>query len=237
MSLFDGSWPRGDGANLRRRARRAADVPLRAEASLVLYLVSPDYALRAGRRVRVHARRRGGSKRDGLPACSSPRPSQAGENTYRTVGTSRAVALATTAPDARAGARARRRGAPRRSACSSGAATSATSYLEGLSGCARSCSRRRVALPDAADGLRARMAAVIVETLHPPAVRLQHLPRRRRRGRPGVLHRRRRTGRAADRGRRAARARRRRTCCSPTITTTTSARSTSCASAGRSSRC
>ena len=46
---------------------------------------------------------------------------------------------------------------------------------------------------------------MIVERSTQPAVRLQHLPRRRRRGRPRVLHRRRRPGRAADRGRRAPR--------------------------------
>jgi phosphoribosylamine-glycine ligase len=70
-------------------------VPLRAEASLVLYLVSPDYALRTGPtyeftldRERVEA--------DGCHVFFSSAVAR-GENSYRTVGTSRAVALATTA--------------------------------------------------------------------------------------------------------------------------------------------
>src|SRR5450759_5328196 len=48
MSLFDGSWPAVMERIVAGRLT-AADVPLRREASLVLYLVSPDYALRAGR--------------------------------------------------------------------------------------------------------------------------------------------------------------------------------------------
>ena len=74
----------------------AADVPLREQASLVLYLVSPDYALRAGRayeftldRERIEA--------DGCEVFFSSATSL-GSTSYRTVGTSRAVALATTAP-------------------------------------------------------------------------------------------------------------------------------------------
>ena len=59
----------------------------------------------------------------------------------------------------------------------------------------------------------------------PPAVPVEHLPGRRRRGRARVLHRRGRSGRAADRGGRAARALADATCCSPTTTSTTSARS------------
>jgi phosphoribosylamine-glycine ligase len=62
----------------------------------VLYLVSPDYALRPGApyeftldRQRIEA--------DGCRVYFSSAV-QVGENTYRTVGTSRAVALATTAP-------------------------------------------------------------------------------------------------------------------------------------------
>ena len=47
MSLFEGSW-----TEVMRQISEAqltpADVPLREEASLVLYLVSPDYALRKG---------------------------------------------------------------------------------------------------------------------------------------------------------------------------------------------
>jgi phosphoribosylamine--glycine ligase len=98
MSLLEGSWPRVmqricDGELTRE------DVVLREDASLVLYLVSPDYA---------------------LPSSGAPTPYEfeldvaalegegcevffasavrAGENAYRTLGTSRAVALVTTAP-------------------------------------------------------------------------------------------------------------------------------------------
>jgi len=95
MSLFSGSWPHV----MERMAARelaAADVPLRAEASVVLYLVSPDYALQAGPaydftldRERIEA--------DGCHVFFSSAV-QTGDGAYRTVGTSRAVALAATAP-------------------------------------------------------------------------------------------------------------------------------------------
>ncbi len=100
MSLFEGDWP----AVLERICAGELsrdDVPLREEASLVLYLVSPDYALKA----------------PGEPAgepyefeldeqaiegegCNVFFASAVniGESRYRTVGTSRAVALASTAP-------------------------------------------------------------------------------------------------------------------------------------------
>jgi phosphoribosylamine--glycine ligase len=95
MSLFDGSWPH---AMEQICAARLAsdDVPLRAEASVVLYLVSPDYALRPGpayefalERERIEA--------DGCTVHFSSAVA-VGENAYRTVGASRAVALTTTAP-------------------------------------------------------------------------------------------------------------------------------------------
>jgi len=95
MSLFDGSWTQVmqricDGA------LTDADVPLRPEASLVLYLVSPDYALRPGGPYEfpldVAA-----IEGDGCHVFFSSAV-EAGAGTYRTVGTSRAVALATTAP-------------------------------------------------------------------------------------------------------------------------------------------
>jgi len=77
------------------RQLTAAAVPLRREASLVLYLVSPDYALRKGPtyeftldRERIEA--------DGCHVFFSSAVA-AGADSYRTVGTSRAVALATTA--------------------------------------------------------------------------------------------------------------------------------------------
>ena len=121
MSLFERQLARGDGAHLRAAGCSRADVPLREQASVVLYLVSPDYALRAGgRRVRVHARRATRSKRERLPACSSPRPSRPA----RTLPHGRHLACGRARDhraDARAGARARRRAAPPRCPCSSGA--------------------------------------------------------------------------------------------------------------------
>jgi phosphoribosylamine--glycine ligase len=94
MSLFDGSWTEvmqricdGQLAD--------ADVALRDEASLVLYLVSPDYALRPGGTYEfpldVAA-----IEADGCRVFFSSAV-EAGPGAYRTVGTSRAVALATTA--------------------------------------------------------------------------------------------------------------------------------------------
>ncbi len=95
MSLFDGSW-----TEVMQRICDGkltdADVPLREEASLVLYLVSPDYALRAGGPYEfpldVAA-----IEADGCRVFFSSAVA-AGDSVYRTVGTSRAVALATTAP-------------------------------------------------------------------------------------------------------------------------------------------
>jgi phosphoribosylamine--glycine ligase len=95
MSLFEGSWP-----EVMERICSASlspqDVPLRNEASVVLYLVSPDYALRQGpplefslERERIEA--------DGCRVFFSSAV-EVGENAYRTVGTSRAVALTATAP-------------------------------------------------------------------------------------------------------------------------------------------
>jgi phosphoribosylamine--glycine ligase len=102
MSLFRGDWV----AAMERICAgqlTSEDVPLREQASLVLYLVSPDYAL--GR-----ASVDGGSpgpyefeldadaiEAQGCHVFFSSAVSVA-ERTYRTVGTSRAVALATTAP-------------------------------------------------------------------------------------------------------------------------------------------
>jgi phosphoribosylamine---glycine ligase len=95
MSLFCGSWPevmeRISSGDLSR-----GDVPLRKEASLVLYLVSPDYALRAGGPYQFELDR-AAIEEAGCHVffASSVRIA---ETTYRTVGTSRAVAVATTAP-------------------------------------------------------------------------------------------------------------------------------------------
>jgi phosphoribosylamine---glycine ligase len=94
MSLFEGSWPEVM-RQISERQLASEAVPLRAEASLVLYLVSPDYALRAGPtyeftldRERIEA--------DGCHVFFSSAVARS-ENSYRTVGTSRAVALASTA--------------------------------------------------------------------------------------------------------------------------------------------
>jgi len=98
MSLFEGSWPRVmrricDGELARE------DVVLREDASLVLYLVSPDYALPSSTpptpyefELDVAALEREGCE---VFFASAVR---VGENAYRTLGTSRAVALVTTAP-------------------------------------------------------------------------------------------------------------------------------------------
>jgi phosphoribosylamine--glycine ligase len=95
MSLFSGSWPHVM-ERICAGALSAEDVPLREEASVVLYLVSPDYALRAGPAYDFTL------DREQIEATGShvffSSAVQSGEGTYRTVGTSRAVALATTAP-------------------------------------------------------------------------------------------------------------------------------------------
>ncbi len=95
MSLFEGDWAEVMQRICERRLA-PSDVPLRPEASVVLYLVSPDYALRAGgpyeftvERERIEA--------EGALVFFSSAVALAG-NRYRTVGTSRAVALASTAP-------------------------------------------------------------------------------------------------------------------------------------------
>jgi phosphoribosylamine--glycine ligase len=95
MSLFSGSWP----AVMEQMAAgrlSAADVPLRDEASVVLYLVSPDYALRSGGTYDFSLER----ERLESAGCHVFFSSavEVAENTYRTVGTSRAVALASAAP-------------------------------------------------------------------------------------------------------------------------------------------
>lgn len=100
MSLFEGDWTRVM-ERICSGTLSAEDVPLSPQASLVLYLVSPDYALpRApGTTPRtyefsldVEAVERAGCS---VFFSSAERVS---EDTFRTVGTSRAVALATTAP-------------------------------------------------------------------------------------------------------------------------------------------
>jgi phosphoribosylamine---glycine ligase len=95
MTLLDGSWTRA----MERIASESLtddDVPLRREASVVLYLVSPDYALRAGEprefSLDVEQIKAGGCDVFFSAAVAT------GAGRYRTVGTSRAVALAAGAP-------------------------------------------------------------------------------------------------------------------------------------------
>jgi len=95
MSLFRGSWP-DVMERISACSLTAADVPLSKEASVVLYLVSPDYALRAGP-VYEFALDRAAIEADGCHVFFSSAVA-AGGHRYRTVGTSRAVALAATAP-------------------------------------------------------------------------------------------------------------------------------------------
>jgi phosphoribosylamine---glycine ligase len=95
MSLFSGDWP----AAMERICAgelSTQDVPLRRDASLVLYLVSPDYALRPGQPYEFSLDE-GAIEHDGCHVFFSSAVKLA-EHSYRTVGTSRAVALATTAP-------------------------------------------------------------------------------------------------------------------------------------------
>jgi phosphoribosylamine---glycine ligase len=95
LSLFDGDWPHVM-SQIVAGTLSSRDVPLRPEASVVLYLVSPDYALRPGEPYEFTLER----ERLEAQGCHVFFSSavQTGENAYRTVGTSRAVALAATAP-------------------------------------------------------------------------------------------------------------------------------------------
>jgi phosphoribosylamine--glycine ligase len=95
MSLFDGNWPEVM-ARICGGGLTEGDVPLRDESSLVLYLVSPDYALRAGQRYEFEL------DRDAIERARVhvffASAVEIAEKRYRTVGSSRAVALATVAP-------------------------------------------------------------------------------------------------------------------------------------------
>jgi phosphoribosylamine--glycine ligase len=94
MSLLGGSWPHVM-EQIAAGTLTAADVPLRPEASVVLYLVSPDYALRAGPAYDFEL------DREQIEAAGChvffSSAVQVAENAYRTVGTSRVLALASTA--------------------------------------------------------------------------------------------------------------------------------------------
>jgi phosphoribosylamine--glycine ligase len=102
MSLFEGDWPYVMEQICAGRLT-PEDVPLGNDASLVLYLVSPDYALPRTStaptpyefELDVEAIERAGC---GVYFASSV---QTGANAFRTVGTSRAVALVTCAPTLR----------------------------------------------------------------------------------------------------------------------------------------
>lgn len=95
MSLFEGNWPEVM-QSISAGTLTPADVPLREEASLVLYLVSPDYALRPGPPVEFTLQE-SRFEQEGCHVFFSSAV-QTGEGAYRTVGTSRALALATVAP-------------------------------------------------------------------------------------------------------------------------------------------
>jgi phosphoribosylamine--glycine ligase len=100
MSLFQGSWPHVMD-RISAGELTAADVPLSDEASLVLYLVSPGYALPrdpgAAAQPYEFSLDVAANEHAGCSVFFSSAVHVAGER-YRTVGTSRAVALATTAP-------------------------------------------------------------------------------------------------------------------------------------------
>jgi phosphoribosylamine---glycine ligase len=95
MSIFDGDWPEVM-ERISARGLAVEHVPLREQASLVLYLVSPDYALRPGPAYEF-ALDRAAIEAEGCHVFFSSAV-QTGAETYSTVGTSRAVALVATAP-------------------------------------------------------------------------------------------------------------------------------------------
>jgi phosphoribosylamine--glycine ligase len=95
MSLFEGSWPEVM-QSISAGTLAPADVRLREEASLVLYLVSPDYAVRPGAALEFTFEE-SRIEEEGCHVFFSSAV-QTGQDSYRTVGTSRALALATTAP-------------------------------------------------------------------------------------------------------------------------------------------
>ena len=95
LTLLDGSWTHAM-ERICRQELSAEDVPLRPEASVVLYLVSPDYALGGGE-PREFTLDRATVESAGCHAFFSSAVS-IGADRYRTVGTSRAVALAASAP-------------------------------------------------------------------------------------------------------------------------------------------
>jgi phosphoribosylamine--glycine ligase len=95
MSLFNGNWPEVM-QSISSRTLASSDVPLRDGASLVLYLVSPDYAVRPGPPLEFTVEESRIEQAGAHVFFSSA--IRTGEDSYRTVGTSRALAIATTAP-------------------------------------------------------------------------------------------------------------------------------------------
>jgi phosphoribosylamine--glycine ligase len=95
MSLFEGSWTEVM-TRISSQTLTPADVTLRKEASVVLYLVSPDYALRAGGPYEFTLDREQ-IEAEGCRVFFSSAVAIGG-SAYRTVGTSRAVAIVSTAP-------------------------------------------------------------------------------------------------------------------------------------------
>jgi phosphoribosylamine--glycine ligase len=91
MRLFDGGWT-AVMERLCAGGLTSEDVRLRPEASIVLYLVSPDYALREGPPREFRLDRPAIGERDCEVFFASA--VEISEGLYRTVGTSRAVALA-----------------------------------------------------------------------------------------------------------------------------------------------
>jgi phosphoribosylamine---glycine ligase len=98
MTLLRGSWTEAM-QRIVTASLSDADVDLSREASVVLYLVSPDYALPAERPAPTYefALDSGRFEAEGCHVFFSSAV-RTGADSYRTVGTSRAVALATAAP-------------------------------------------------------------------------------------------------------------------------------------------
>jgi phosphoribosylamine--glycine ligase len=95
MSLLEGSWVEAM-ERIERGTLAPADVPLGKDATVVLYLVSPDYALRKGGPYEFSLDREG-LEANGVEVFFSSAV-ELGANAYRTVGTSRAVALVARRP-------------------------------------------------------------------------------------------------------------------------------------------
>jgi phosphoribosylamine--glycine ligase len=96
MTLFEGSWT-GVMESICAGTLAPPDVALRAQASVVLYLVSPDYALAgSGGQYEFELDERAFEERGVHVFFSSA--VRAGARAYRTVGTSRVLALAAAAP-------------------------------------------------------------------------------------------------------------------------------------------